>query len=381
MFKIKNLFFIIILIFVSTTNISVISAISINDFGSFSNQKMFDFEYTMSPKFPQPNQLVEINLSAHLFNIDSSEIFYFINETLVRSGVGMKNFLVGAPDSGESMRITIIIRDIDQKVYKKYILIRPISSTLVYEVVDAYKPPFYQGKAYALSNSKIKFKVFSDFVDSQGNHINEDNLIYTWYVNHKIKPSVSGYGKKIFILERLDAIPIQTRVEVRVTDKNNTNQTRAALIVIPQETVVNFYQAPIVEPFLFKNILKNNTLNFSGLEGQIRAVPYFMSGITDTRKPVFYEWRLNGRKILKGRNENRNLIYIAVSPESELRRGNITLQIENKERPFQSYSGSFNISFSDINRNDRGVGNRRINISDDIRIKREQQNDSFFGLF
>lgn len=345
-----------------------------------------ELNYTLSPELPKPNQAVRVKLESFNFNIDSSEIFYYINDELIRSGTGLKNFTFRAPASGEKMNLTIIAKDKDGRKHNQNIIIQPVSAILVYELLDGHKPIFYQGKAYPISNSSIKVRAFTDFFDREGNYIKPENLIYNWEVNRKFQQKNSGFGRQELIIPRLDAYPMETIIEVEITDLKNTNKIITAILLSPENSTVDFYVMPIAEPFRYKNILEGKTLFFNNLDTQILAVPWFMNGINQTTEPLNYIWRVNGRRVVKSIHSNQNLINIAVEENSPQKSAKISLRIENQLRPLQYFSSFFEIQFveNNIDRNLSQKESRKIfNRSGQTRIQETtaEKDGGFFGLF
>jgi hypothetical protein len=92
---------------------------------------------------------------------------------------GKKNLFFKVPDNVvDVMNIKIAVDEFSGKKIEKNIQLNIAGVDLQYEVMNAFRPPFYLGKSLAISNSSLKFYAFPTFRMSNGAILPPETLIY-----------------------------------------------------------------------------------------------------------------------------------------------------------------------------------------------------------
>ena len=142
------------------------------------NIKNNGIQYKIIPSNPAPGDYVFLEIYSNSFDLFRSNISYIVNGKLKNGGTGMVNFTYKLPEKNQLVKIKIIIKQLNGKLYKKEININLTSVDLIYEVDNPYRPPFYKGKSHIISYSKINFFAFPNFLNSKKRKLDPKTLIY-----------------------------------------------------------------------------------------------------------------------------------------------------------------------------------------------------------
>gem|GEM_PF-7034017 len=137
-----------------------------------------EIEYKITPSYPRAYEIVDLDLKTNYFDLDNSEIFYYIDDNLIQQGFGLKNFIFKTKNVGQKTNIKVEVKKFNDEIIAENINITPAEASLVYEVQDPYRPFGYKGKSVALSDSKVKIYVYTNFRDVNDKKINSEKLIF-----------------------------------------------------------------------------------------------------------------------------------------------------------------------------------------------------------
>jgi hypothetical protein len=239
-------------------------------------------EMILIPEVPGANEKVTVKLNSYSFDINSSEISVVVNNEVIRKEIGLNKFFFTTGDFGKLTNLKIIIKKVNGGIIEKDYSIIPAEVDLIYELTNPHKPFGYKGKSTLLSNSELTVFAFPSLINTRGQTISKDSLIYTWYKNFDIELENSGFGKSTYKIDRLDAFPRQTRISVKVSSLNGRIIAKNSIIFIPENSDVEFYLLQPGLPFSFKNIANPNIFS-NNLDTEILAVPYFMDNLESKR--------------------------------------------------------------------------------------------------
>ncbi len=253
-------------------------------------------EIKTSPAYPGPQEEVLVSIESYHVNLNSSQIGWYLNGQLEKSGTGVKTFEFTTGNIGQSSRITMVVQTLDGFTFEKEHVINPSEMDIVWEA-QTYTPPFYKGKALYSHQSGITLTAIPTITNSSGVKINPNNLIYKWTLNSSVLPNQSGYGKNTITL------PGNTNLrEITITAEASTlDGTRS----VKEEVVLNsnnpktlIYERHPLYGLGFNKALKN--FNMESQEINLKAVPYFFDNQED--HTVNYTWMMNNQIVSSSGN-------------------------------------------------------------------------------
>lgn len=291
------------------------------------------------PENPGPLEDVTISLNSYAENLDSVLISWYANGKSVLSGIGKKSISLNAPAIGSETsvlaRIALPAGEVETRL-----IIKPSVFVLLWQAMDSHVPPFYKGKALPTPDSEIKIVAMPE-IKSGGTLVNPKNLIYSWRKDYTNDQEASGYGKNNFVYSS-DYLENSNYIEVTAATANQqySSQAKINMNMLTQPKIL-FYKNDAVLGALWERALTNpHIINGSEV---LMAVPYFISP-KDVRNPrLIWNWSMNGGRI-ETPSFQKNLMPLqaesGVSGVSKLR-----LEIENKDKIFQTASKEINIEF------------------------------------
>lgn len=314
-----------------------------------------DLSIRISPELPGPEQQVSLAAESFVFSLDRSQVTWTVDGQTILSGVGEKNASFVTGRIGSSHRVTVTAQTPGSGTVSKTVTITPANVDLLWQALDSYTPRFYKGKALNAHDSGVLIQAFPYFLDSTGNQINPDSLIYTWEVNNKVQQSASGFGKSSFVFPG-PTLYRDAFVTVEVESPDNLYRARRSLNMQAQPPKLLFYpQSELLgERLAFP--LAGNTLSLEQDEVIIRAEPYFFSDI-NSAADVEYDWRVDGRSIFTGADRNQLTLR---RPDSGAPAGRsvISLEIRHVGKLLQFAKESFTTIF------DGGVESAEANVGE-----------------
>lgn len=290
-------------------------------------------EITLVPETPGANEKVKVSVNSYSFDLNSSEVSFFIDGEIIKKDIGIKTFYFTTGDFGEKTNLKIIVKKVSGGIIEENYSIKPAEVDLIYQLKDPYVPFGYKGKSTLLSNSELTVFAFPVLINEKGETIPKKSLIYKWYKNFDIDLENSGFGKSSYKIDRLDAFPRETRISVRVTSLDGKVVAKKSTVLRPQKTKVEFYLLKPGLPFSFKNVA-NPDIFSTNIDAEIRAIPYFMED-TKTEK-VKYNWQINGRYFTHNKDSDKNKIILANDVNNFAKDIKISLEMVSKNRVLQS---------------------------------------------
>lgn len=248
---------------------------------------------SISPENPNPNQEVTATIEYYLTDLKKSEISWFLNGSLQKSGVGETKFNFKTGPSGSSSRLSVSINPLEGPQAQAEITIRPADVDIIWNA-DTYTPPFYKGKALFTNKANLTFVAIPHFVNSSGNKINSQSLVYNWYEGSKIINNQSGVGKNTLKIEgKTISRPLDIRVEIETFDGSIKASNRIE-VDLSEPKILVYEKNPLYGLILGMAL---NSFSLKEQEVTLSAVPYFFNTFTRDSSNMKYNWTQNGEKI------------------------------------------------------------------------------------
>jgi len=269
------------------------------------------FSVEATPQTPGPYERVDLGLSSFSIDLNRSTISWFINNELVRSGIGKKTFSFTTGALGETSKVTVSVNSGALGNINQTISITPSEIDLLWETVGVYTPPFYKGKALPTSQSLIRVVAIPHLKISGGNELSSDSLIYKWKKNNKYRDfnEQSGYGKNSVVFKR-DLLRQSEIVEVEVVSSNGGLSGYNSVFFEQHSPEILFYEQNPLEGVIYEKAL-DEEFDMKSNEVTIVAEPYFFSTNSRENTNLSFEWSLNNKVL-----------------DSELNKGSITFRTD-----------------------------------------------------
>jgi len=283
---------------------------------------------------------VRFTLQSVLFDLQTSNISWFVNDSLVSEGIGVSQFNFTAGPLGSESVVRVEARG-EGAAATVSDVIRPTEVDLLWEG-NTYVPPFYAGRALPSAGSSVRLFAVPRFqIPGTSVTVPSDELIYTWKKNNRPLPSVSGKARHSIVIESPVLFASDTiSVEVRTAD--NTLHGSASARIASVEPALALYEEHPIHGTLYHNAITNDE-NLSEVEAAFSAVPYFAPVQNIYSSGLLYDWRVNRTKV-KNNPTKPNAITLNAAGSSG--RALIELTVTHATNFFLRVSKQWNIQLA-----------------------------------
>jgi len=292
-----------------------------------------------SPENPKPNQNTTLSLESSSINIDSSVIRWYVNGDMKKEGVGEKVLIVKTGESGDLLNIMTEITTSDGRFFEQSLDINPSQVDIIVEA-SSYTPALYKGRAYFVSQGKVKIIAIPDIVIN-GKKVETKDLNFKWKRNETVLGDSSGAGKNSIKIE--GTIPIKDiYIDLDVMDSSGKIIDSESIVLGPNKPQILFYESSSLYGVLSNKAMTADSSLGNKEEIKIVAKPFFFDITSPTTNETKYSWSVNGQSVVLGGNRNEVILK-----QTGTGKGNIVvkLKIENLFRIFQFAESSFNLQF------------------------------------
>ena len=292
----------------------------------------------ITPPNPAPNENVAITLNSYANNLDSVLISWSVSGKTVASGIGKKSFSTTAPAAGEEAKVVATISLPDGTIETK-ITIRPSVMVLLWQANDSYVPPFYRGKALPSTDSEVKVVAMPEIRTGSG-LIDPKNMTYYWKKDYTNNVDGSGYGKSFFLFVN-DYLENSNNVSVVASTVDQNYSSSASIDIGMTQPKILFYKNDNALGTVWEKTLADpHKIQNSEI---VEAAPYFISPKQIQNPTLVWSWFINDDRV-NLTSFKKNLMPLQAEEEvhgtSKLR-----LEIENKDKIFQTTNNEINIEF------------------------------------
>src|SRR3990167_8628762 len=192
-----------------------------------------------TPKNPAPNQKVTASLDFHITDLKKAEISWYLNGKLIEKRIGKTSFEFEMGKVGSISVVSVVIDAFEGEIFQKEIVIRPASVDLVANA-ETYTPPFYKGRSLYTQKSNVRITAIPEFINSAGQKVSSNNLVYKWQQGNSVLGEQSGVGRSsITIAGQTITRPLNIKVEVSTLD--DSVKAEGTILVQRGETEVLVY--------------------------------------------------------------------------------------------------------------------------------------------
>jgi hypothetical protein len=316
------------------------SAFNLAEAQSFQLYNDNDIIVETIPEIPGPNEQVSIKLNSFSFNLNNYYIAWFENGEQRSADYGNREYSFRTGDSGSITDITAVI-EVGNQVFRRELRFSPSEVDLLWEVADAYTPPFYKGKALPIRQSSIRVTAIPE--TQLIAPTDAPSLIYYWDNNFERDAARSGFGRQSYTFTA-DALNVSERVSVTANDRRENSFARNT-ITLPtneHEPEILFYETDDNDRILTHRELSTRPV-INGDTIKMSFHPLNISSVEPNFIDLFVQWRVNNEVRPPQNFEKQNELHISSGGQS----GSVPISVtlESIEKLLQKQTENLNIVF------------------------------------
>jgi hypothetical protein len=252
------------------------------------------------------------------------------------SGYGLKSIKLNAKGTGEVTVVEVLAVLPNNDSVTLNFNLSPQSVDLVWEAVESYTPPFYEGKALPGEGSVIRVTAFPSFVEN-GRGVAPSSVAYSWSVNDESVPYASGMGKQS-LTTRLDYLSDSANVRV-LAQTAGGSVGEATIKIVPSDMQPKLYEYDsILGPNYAKALGKRVEIT---KEISLKLEPFFVSKVDGPDIGESYFWTLDNLPL-----KTQTPTSVTLLPkEKSYGVKNLGIAIENTRRRLQQSFLSLEVVF------------------------------------
>lgn len=292
----------------------------------------------INPTNPRPEDRARASVESYSTDLNSADISWFVNDSIVDRGMGIKTILFTTGKAGSETKVSVVIQTVDGLILEKEVFIKPTSVSLIWEA-DTYTPPFYKGKALFSHQAVLKVTALPEFIDTNGVPVSPSQLIYKWKRNGTVMNESSGFGKQTLSVKgAVITRPFSINVEITTTD--GTLKGNASMVVASTNPTLLLYEESPAYGTRFAKAI-TDVFNLNKEELTLIAVPYFFS--VSYPDELNYSWLLNGTLI-----DNKNMVTFR-NENNQSGTSQLSVKTENVDKFLQFGSQKSTLKFETLN--------------------------------
>lgn len=239
---------------------------------------------TLDPAYPEPGQTFTVLLDAYTVDTSGAVITWYQNDIEIPGTQNSRKISLTLGELGEPMNIKVTVRPARSASFTLERSITPGIVDLVMEA-SAYTPPFYRGKALAITQAPVRIIA----IPHDGTSRNPRLYTYLWKVNGNVilGGSILGKDRIEYTLPRYEG----ARISVTVTDSAGRPVGEKTMIFNAVKPELHFYEESPLRG-LGEAALKR-TFALVGDETTIHGEPYFLSK-DSSMNDLSFAWSING---------------------------------------------------------------------------------------
>ncbi len=237
-----------------------------------------------SPSNPTPNSPVTVIVESQSLSLNESTIFWYVNDKLITSGLGLKEINTKVGDIGGDTKVKVVVKSRGLE-YTATETVSASELSIFYEA-QTTTFPFYKGKRLPSKGSQIEFVAVTNLLGYDRKRIDDDNIVFTWRINGETNIQASGAGKNILYFKPENyTTEVMITVSIKVVNESITNKTIESFRFIKPLPI--FYEnSPSLGIFSNKDLSDKIMLNSD--EIKIYISPFFFD--KNALKDLRYEW-------------------------------------------------------------------------------------------
>jgi len=297
----------------------------------------------VTPEIPAPFGRVSAQLKSFSIDLDRADTTWYLNDKIVLSGVGKKQFSFTVGGVGTHTDLNVVIIDERFGTTTRNVVFKPLAIDFLWESPDSYTPPFYRGKALPGPESRIKIVALPNDALPGVDNSAPETFVYTWSKDGRFRDfnAQSGYGRRAlsFTLSLFDVAPT-IGVRVESSDKETVGENRVVIRRI--EPFLRFYEDRPLQGVWYERAISEQ-FAMQESESALIVEPYFFSVKNSVDTNISYSWRVDQETLPSG--SGRTLVLRA--PASGGGSSSISLTARHVSKVLQTAAKSFVLQFND----------------------------------
>ncbi len=271
-----------------------------------------ELSMTLDPEHPRSGEALTVSVESYNIDLNRAEVNWFVNDKLVKSGVGVKSLETVVGRAGGVTSIRVVALGENGITYSASAVIRPAEVSLLWQA-ESYTPPFYKGKALMPYQGTVLVAAIPSFTRG-ASVMSSASLIYTWKEGDDVIGDSSGKGKSVFAFR--GEVPMRTKtISVRVESPDHTMIAESSVDIVPVAPRLLFYEDhPRYGLLLGKALVGHFFLEAD--ETRISALPYYFETRVRSNQDITYDWQMNYQPLPRERDSAVTLRRIASSSGS-----------------------------------------------------------------
>ncbi len=312
-------------------------------FGSSANaQSLTDLSISASPSSPNAFEIVQVQAKSFQLNLAGLPITWYVNDKEVASGVGKVTAQFTAGDVGASSKIDVVVKRDDGTSLRETLTLVPSAVDLLWEAPNSYVPPFYKGKALAITGAPIRFTAIPNLKLNSTTKVAISDAVYTWQENGRVIESSSGHGKSSMTIG--GGFPGDSKnASVTVKSRDNSISSRKTIQVPVTQPKILLYEKNITTGVLGQ--AKKQILSLGANTISLVAQPFFFSVRTTPPKDLGFGWRMNGATLELEDKTRANEVTLQPGGASGV--AEISVDVASKGTTFQKGTETIFVRFGE----------------------------------
>lgn len=313
--------------------------IKINSLSYSSSVNEGDIDVIVEPEFPAAFQNVSIRLDSNTIDLNRYSIQWFVDDVPKVVGVGKRDYNLTSGNYGSNIQILVVISTGTTSI-RKTINISPRDTTVLWEAINSYVPPFYRGKKLAPQESLIKVSAIPNFQNN--NSLELGNAVFLWNRNGNKILNIGGYNKDSIIIEHNKLRTSEVIEAVVSTVSGGASAKKSATINII-EPEIHWY---VRDEFNYRRLRAvDKGLRIASGNVNLIAEPYFFS-LENNIQDLDFSWKVNNETIYLDPSAPKHELTVN-NPEKD---GQVVFdaKIENPKTFLQSAAKSVTLYFQNL---------------------------------
>jgi hypothetical protein len=298
-----------------------------------------DIELIITPTYPEPFTTVSLRLLSNTVDLNRYKIDWQVNGELINSGIGIRDGQVTIGGYGSVTNITVSV-NLGFNVIQKQITLSPQDSTVLWEAIDSYVPPFYRGKKMPSRESLVKITGIPHFQSLTG--LTTGNAVYLWDRNGNRILNVGGYAKDSIIIEQ-NRLRTSELIKTTISSQDGRFTSEKSVVVPTVNPEIHWYAKN--NQGYRKLTAINQGANISQETVTLVAEPYFFS--TSSLQSLAFNWKVGGEQLYLDTDSPKHELLVR-HPGGNGQVG-FTLSIENPRTFLQTASNAVTLYFQRLN--------------------------------
>lgn len=246
--------------------------------------------FIKTPQVPGPYEDMEIKAQSYTYDLDRTNLSWYIDDVLVQQGVGLRRLNIQTKGIGEPTVVRVVGATPGGQTIQLVEIMRPTHVAIAWEA-GTYRPPFYKGKALHSASTFVTITAFPTILATDGSVIPPEDMVYSWKLGTQPITGFDGFGNQSITIQNTKFVaPMQISVDIETKDQ--TQKTRGEVIIPVDQPDIVFYENHPLLGILYNRAI-GSSINLTDQELTIIAEPYHFEGTRRSAVGLERSWRID----------------------------------------------------------------------------------------